>query len=127
MAKCLSLRQPYAELIVSGRKTIELRKWNTRFRGEFLIHASKATDKEACKYCNIDTSSLITGAIVGSAVLYDVKVYQSNEEFMANQSKHFAIAVSYTSLTYGFLLSDAKRFDKLIPMKGQLGFFDVNV
>ena len=35
--KCLSLREPYAELIiVSGRKTIELRKWNTRFRGEFL-------------------------------------------------------------------------------------------
>ena len=47
--KCLSLRQPYAELIVSGRKTIELRKWNTRFRGEFLVHASKAIDKEACK------------------------------------------------------------------------------
>jgi ASCH domain len=39
MAKCLSIRQPYAELVVSGRKTIELRKWITRFRGEFLVHA----------------------------------------------------------------------------------------
>ena len=39
MAKCLSIRQPYADLIVSGRKTIELRKWNARFRGEFLVHA----------------------------------------------------------------------------------------
>lgn len=54
MAKCLSLRQPYAELIVSGRKTIEIRKWNTRFRGEFLVDASKAIDKEVCKLYNID-------------------------------------------------------------------------
>jgi hypothetical protein len=38
MAKCLSLKQPYSELIVSGRKTIELRKWNTKYRGRFLIH-----------------------------------------------------------------------------------------
>ena len=38
MAKCLSIRQRNAELIVSGMKTIELRNWNTRFRGEFLVH-----------------------------------------------------------------------------------------
>ena len=50
MSKCLSLRQPYAELVVSGRKTIELRKWNTRFRGEFLIHASKSTDRKHANY-----------------------------------------------------------------------------
>ena len=37
--KCLSLKQPYAELLVSGKKTIELRIWNTKFRGEFLMHA----------------------------------------------------------------------------------------
>jgi hypothetical protein len=38
--KCLSLKQPYAELLISGKKTIELRKWNTSFRGKFLVHAS---------------------------------------------------------------------------------------
>lgn len=126
MAKCLSLRQPYAELIVSGRKTIELRKWNTRFRGEFLVHASKAIDKEACKLHGIDISSLITGAIVGSAVLRVVKFYQSNKEFIADQSKHFALA-TYAAHKYGFLLSNAKRFEGPIPLKGQLGFFKVSV
>ena len=39
--KCLSVCQPFADLIIQGKKTIELRKWNTKFRGEFLIHASK--------------------------------------------------------------------------------------
>ena len=39
--KCLSLKQPYAEPLVSGKKTIGLRSWNTHFRGKFLVHASK--------------------------------------------------------------------------------------
>ncbi len=126
MAKCLSLRQPYAELIVSGRKTIELRKWNTRFRGEFLVHASKTISNEACKSHHIDISSLITGAIVGSAMLYDVKIYQTKREFLADQNKHFAVS-TYSEPMYGFLLSDAKRLNEPIPLKGRLGFFDVSV
>jgi predicted transcriptional regulator len=28
--KVLSLKQPFAELILQGRKAIELRKWNTK-------------------------------------------------------------------------------------------------
>ena len=47
--KCLSVSQPYADLIIHGRKTIELRKWNTRFRGEFLIHAPQKIRLDACK------------------------------------------------------------------------------
>jgi ASC-1-like (ASCH) protein len=125
LAKCLSLRQPYAELIVSGRKTIELRKWNTKFRGEFLIHASQTIDKQACKSYNIDTSSLITGAIVGAAVLYDVKIYQNKQEFIADKGKHFAH--NYQDPKYGFLLSDVKRFDKPISLKGKLGFFNASL
>jgi predicted transcriptional regulator len=117
MAKCLSLRQPYAELIVSGRKTIELRKWNTRFRGEFLVHSSKTIDKEVSVLYDIDISSLITGAILGSAVLHDVKLYQSKKEFIADPNKHYAVS-TYSDRKYGFLLSDAKRFEKPIPLKG---------
>jgi ASCH domain len=107
MAKCLSLKQPYAELIVSGRKTIELRKWNTRFRGEFLIHASKTINNEACKSCNIDIPSLITGAIVGSALLYDVKIYQNKRDFFADQNIHFAV-LTYSEPMYGIPDSNKK-------------------
>ena len=45
--KVLSLKQPFAELILQNKKKIELRKWNTKFRGAFLIHASKIPDKKA--------------------------------------------------------------------------------
>jgi hypothetical protein len=50
--KCLSLKQPFAELLVSGKKPIELRKWNTKFRGKFLIHASKQVDEERASSLN---------------------------------------------------------------------------
>ena len=93
MAKCLSLKQPYGELIVSGRKTIELRKWNTKFRGKFLIHASKTISIKACRLYNIDIPSLTTGAMVGSAQLYDAKIYQNKREFLADQNKHFAVSL----------------------------------
>ena len=59
--KALSIKQPYAELILQGKKKIELRKWNTNFRGEFLIHASKIPDLEAeiVLYCRGGLRSLL--------------------------------------------------------------------
>jgi hypothetical protein len=104
--KCLSLKQPYAELIVSGKKTTELRTWNTKFRGEFLIHASKTVNKGACERIKIDPKSLITGAVIGKSVLYDVKTYESKNSFLKDTKKHFA-DVNFTDYKYGFLL---KRF-----------------
>ena len=37
----LSIRQPWAWLILNAGKDIENREWPTRFRGRVLIHASK--------------------------------------------------------------------------------------
>ena len=83
--KCLSLRQPYAELVATGRKTIETRKWNTNFRGKFLIHSSKTIDKEISILLNIDCSRLTKGAVIGVACLYDVKKYTNKEDFLADK------------------------------------------
>ena len=44
--------------------------------------------KEVCKLCNIYISSLITGAILGSTVFCDVKLYQGKKEFLADESNH---------------------------------------
>lgn len=38
--KALSVKEPFAELIASGKKTIETRTWNTNYRGKLLIVAS---------------------------------------------------------------------------------------
>jgi len=123
--KCLSLKQPYAELLVSGRKTIELRTWNTKFRGEFLIHASKKIDKSACEKNKIDPYSVTTGAIIGKAILYDVKYYTNRTLFLKDRNKHLAGTKSFDH-NYGFLVKNARRFKTPLFIPGKLGFFNVD-
>lgn len=118
--KALSLKQPYAELVVSGKKTIEIRKWNTKFRGEFYIHASMQEDKIAMK--KFGYKELPKGKIIGKAFLMDVKKYENKEDFKKDKGKHLA-TIDYGM--YGFLLKDAKRI-KPIHKKGKLNFWEFN-
>ena len=39
--KALSIKEPYASLILNGMKTIETRTWRTKYRGKILLCASK--------------------------------------------------------------------------------------
>lgn len=123
--KCLSVSQPFAELIVKGKKTIELRNWNTNFRGEFLIHSPIKIRKEDCKRLKIK-ANLPTGAIIGKAEIYDVKKYSSKDEVRKDAKRHFA-SKNFYSRKYGFCLRNAKEFRVPIPYKRKLGFFDVNL
>ena len=118
--KALSLKQPWAELIVQGKKVIETRKWKTNFRGEFYIHASKSYDKDYCEELGIKNPN--TGVIIGKAELVDVKEYKNEDEFRKDFDKHFAKKF----VKYGFLLKNIKRI-KPIPYKGQLNFFEVKL
>jgi len=124
--KCLSLRQPYAELLVSGKKTIELRTWNTKFRGKFLIHASKRVDRKACERLKIDPQTLAIGAIIGKAILVGVKSYHNHSSLIQDRNKHFA-DTEFTNNKYGYLIENAKRFKKPISIAGKLGFFHVEL
>ena len=123
--KCLSVSQPFADLIISGKKIIELRKWNTNFRGEFLIHAPLKKRTKDCKRLKIN-KKLVTGAIIGKAELYKVKKYNSTNEIKADQKFHLA-SKNVHDRTFGFMLKKAKSFRIPIPCKGQLGFFEVDL
>jgi len=123
--KCLSISQPFADLIISGKKSIELRNWNTNFRGEFLIHAPIKIRTKDCKRLKIN-KKMVTGAIVGKAILYDVKKYNSATEIVMDQKFHYATK-DFSSKIYGFILKNAKPFRIPIPWKGQLGFFEVKL
>ena len=124
--KCLSVSQPFADLIIHGKKTIELRRWNTSFRGEFLIHSPQKIRIQDCKRLKINPKNLVKGAIVGKAEIFDVKKYQSKSELLKDSKKHLA-SKSFQNNKYGFLIKNAKPFRIPIPAKGQLGFFDVNL
>ncbi len=124
--KCLSISQPYAELVVSGTKTIELRSWNTKFRGEFLVHAPRRTRIDDCARLGIPRPTLVTGAIIGSAVLHGVTRYPSIAAAMADSARHCATRAMLSSRRpiYGFELRGAKKFRVAVPCAGRLGFFE---
>jgi len=119
--KALSLKQPWAELILQGRKKIELRKWNTHFRGAFLIHASKKPDKNAMK--NFGFKSLPCGCIVGKASIVSVKKYRNRKEHL--KDKHLHLGTELWG-NYGFVLEDVRRI-RIIPCKGKLNFWEFDI
>lgn len=124
--KALSISQPYADLIINGKKTIELRTWNTKFRGEFLVHAPIGIKKDACKRLGIKYSNLRTGVILGKVEIHDVKKYVSLKELKEDYKKHFAIE-DFFHHRYGFLLRNPQSLRVPIPCKGSLGFFEVSI
>ncbi len=116
--KALSLKQPWAELILQGKKKIEIRKWNTNFRGNFLIHSSKIPDPKGMK--KFGFNDLPNGFILGQANLESVKKYDSDSEFIKDKNLHLA---TKDFGKYGFLLSNIKRIEP-ISAKGQLNFWE---
>ena len=121
--KCLSICQPFAELIVQGKKTIELRKWNTKFRGEFLVHDAKNILEEDCKRMKISPKTVTTGAIIGKVNLVDVKKYDSDKELKVDKKKHHSISDN-TKNKYGFILENPKKLRVPIEYLGKLNFFE---
>ena len=53
--KTISLREPFASLVKEGIKKTETRSWQTKYRGELYIHASKRklTKKDEVVYKKI--------------------------------------------------------------------------
>jgi len=131
--KALSLRQPWAALVVHFGKHIENRRWNTSFRGEFLIHAAKGMTnrefEEAMDFafeligdkCPTEAqlrSMLMFGGIVGRANLVDV---------IPPRSMFYPSGVErgwHMPEQYGFVLESVAPLT-FEPMRGELGFFEV--
>ena len=124
--KILSVRQPWAWLIVEGYKDIENRKWRTSYRGPLLIHSSQAVDptdfpmqREWIETCGIVIpEDLPRGAIVGSATLTDVLD-------MNDPGGRLCFSPWFEG-PYGFHMADAVEFAEPIPWRGQLGIRDIS-
>jgi hypothetical protein len=128
--KALSIKQPWAWLIVHGFKDIENRGWATRFRGSVLIHAGKSWDRDAeddmvhgrdptgsfernktmierfvAEYQEVEAHR---GGIVGVAEIVDCVTESSSPWFFGD---------------FGFVIRNARPLP-FRPCRGMLGFFD---
>lgn len=68
--KVLTIKQPWTTLIMQQDKKIEFRSWQTKYRGNLLIHAGKGIDKEAMKrLAKYIPEDMLTGKILGKVTL----------------------------------------------------------
>jgi len=120
--KTLSVRQPWAWLILHAGKDIENRTWPTGLRGRVLVHASKGMTRDeyddatdplwASKGTTIELppfESLERGGIVGSVEIVDC-VWQSDSPWFCGP--------------WGFVLRNPELLP-FRPLRGSLGFFEV--
>jgi ASCH domain len=81
----LAIQQPWAELILRGIKTLEIRSQPTRQRGTILLYASKRVSalpaaQAAARRVDLDVESLPRGKVVGSVDLIDCRHARSNDQ-----------------------------------------------
>src|SRR5947208_17153186 len=89
----LSVKQPWAALLIAGLKTVEVRTWPTRARGRVLIHAAKTADPRPEGWALITTPELrelaaVRGGIIGSAEVTACVRYRTAETFAGAAELH---------------------------------------
>ena len=108
--KAISVRQPFAWLIVNGIKDIENRKWATKVRGPVLVHAGAKKESQEHLDSFFDAwpeAKLEYGGIVGVVEIADCIQKHKSRWFRGK---------------YGWLMQKAQRLP-FRPCPGKLKFF----
>lgn len=113
LALALSVRQPWAGLLVAGLKSVEVRSWPVRYRGRLLIHAACRLAEEpeswqkvaeaAARYPGLWELCTLRGGIIGEAELVDCFRYVDAVRFVADQDRHLLPPCRFCPSLYGFL------------------------
>ena len=122
--RALTLRQPWAWLVICGPKNIENRRWNTRFRGRVYIHTSKVHSRQ-----DYDAAALVCGEMGVELPPYGNSAYQlggiiGSVDIVDVLPRGDASARWKFSEQYGFVL-EAPRQAPFVPCKGALSFWKV--
>ena len=105
--KAISLKQPWANLVASGKKTIETRKWSTKYRGDLVICSSQKPKIEPY------------GKALCIVELYDVKPMAKKDEKKACIKVHLG--------AHSWFLRNLRPIVPPIPIKGSLGIYNLKL
>jgi hypothetical protein len=127
----LSLKQPWATLLVYGRKTVEVRGWPTTRRGRVLIHAARLPDERPEAWAlvppELRADARQVQGIVGSAELWSCIAYRTVQAFAADQPRHLNDPSWFKPpIVYGFTFIKPQVLP-FRPCPGWMRFFEVEV
>ena len=126
--KVLTIKQPWATLIMQGDKRFEFRSWQTKYRGELLIHAGKGIDKPAMKRLSkYLPKELPYGKILGKVKLVDcIRMSLEFKELLSKENSDIYTESSFKE-NYGWQLTDVEVFKKPIEAKGHLSLWEYDL
>lgn len=127
----LSLKQPWAALVVHGIKTIEVRAWSTPRRGLILIHASQTADDRDLAWSRvpaaIQSDAERRGGILGAVSLTDCIAYRTARAFGTDADRHLNDPRWFREpVLYGFCFEEPQQWP-FRPVRGWFRFFPVEV
>jgi hypothetical protein len=130
MMYAVSIRQPFASLILAGIKRYEVRSWHPETTGWLLVHASTNT---GLSQREVNADPYITKAIK-KAGLENRRAWQRGAIIGAMEYKgQTTQPVKFTKIDNAlcasecdqclWIIGDTITFDEPIPCKGELGLF----
>ena len=122
--KVLTIKEPWASLIVNNYKKYEFRSWKTNYRGKILIHTSstmKKSDLIKFEHLNLNYQK---GAIIGEAEITDcILVDEKFNDFLIKENNLIYGNNSKIGL-YAWKLENVKIYTKPLFTKGKLGLWN---
>jgi hypothetical protein len=118
----LSIRQPWSELILQGRKTIEVRNWDTDYRGPLWLHTGKHVDPELDRRFGI--SHPPRGAFVGRVTLESISPIDA-ARWETWRTAHLDPG-RYVPGIMAWILSTPERLTIPVPAPGKLNLFAID-
>jgi hypothetical protein len=122
--KALSLTEPWASLVIDGRKRIETRSWPTHYTGPLAIHAAKKPDRDAIHRFGYFTDELHLGCVLGTVRLDRCFRFSSKGSELVGVSLEELSYGDFTPGRYGFILSNPQRLVEPISVRGLFGLWN---
>ncbi len=121
--KVLTIREPWASLIINGYKKYEFRSWKTNYRGKILIHAGKGIDKDMLYITDKYNIKINPGNIIGEVEITDcIKVDDKFNEYLKKDNR-LVYRGNYKD-NYAWKIENVVKFDKTISVNGELGLWN---
>lgn len=115
----ISIRQPWAELILQGEKTIEIRSWTDSYRGDLYLHTGKMAD--GYRIFDLNIPDVFRGGYVGIIELVSIVPF-TPERWTQWRYKHLSEG-PYRGGEFAWIIRNPRRFLRPIPGPGRLRLF----
>lgn len=125
----VSIKQPWATLVVHGLKTIELRRWRPRRTGLIYIHTGAIPDPSDEAWSKLPDHlkefAKQRRGLIGRVHLTGAKRYESLADFHGDSGRHLAPDSWFTEDgMFGWALEQSEVIS-FEPCRGNLRFFRV--